>query len=65
MTPQTENESRDRTQQGGVVAGSAAVMFAAAGTTEGIFSGVMFFAAMVTILGALALFAVAYRDGEN
>lgn len=55
VNPQTESQSR--TQQAGVVAGSAAIMFAAAGTTEGLFSGVMFVAAMVTILYALALYA--------
>jgi len=59
MALQTENSNR--TQQGGAVAGSAAIMFAAAGTTEGLFSGVMFVAAMVTILSALVLYAAAYR----
>jgi len=63
MTPQTE--SRNRTRQGGVVAGSAAIMFAAAATTEGLFSGVMFVAAMGTILSALALYAIAYRERKN
>ncbi len=63
MTPQIE--SRNRTRQGGVVSGSAAIMFAAAATTEGLFSGVMFVAAIVTILSALALYAIAYREREN
>ena len=63
MAPQTE--SRNRTQQVGVVAGSATIMFAAAATTEGLFSGVMFFAGIVTILSALALSAAAYREREN
>jgi len=58
-------ESRNRTRQGGVIAGSAAVMFAAAATTEGLFSGVMFVAAIVMILSALALFALAYRERES
>ena len=57
--------SPNRTQQGGVVAGSAAIMFAAAATTEGLFSSVMFVAAMVTILSALALFAAEYRERKN
>jgi hypothetical protein len=60
-----QTESQNRTQQGGVVAGSAAIMFAAAATTEGLFSGVMFVAATVTILSALALYAAAYREREN
>ena len=60
MALQTKN--RNRTQQGGVAAGSAAVMFAAAGTTEGLFSGVMFVAAIVTIFSALALYVAAYRE---
>ena len=55
-------ESRNRIQQGGVVAGSAAIMFAAAATTEGVFSDVMFVAATVMIFSALALFTVAYRE---
>jgi hypothetical protein len=63
MALQTENGNR--IQQAGVVAGSAAVMFAAAATTDGLFSGVMFFAALVTILSALALYAAAYQDKEN
>ncbi|WP_254838833.1 hypothetical protein [Natronomonas marina] len=60
-----QTESGNRTQQAGVVAGSAAVMFAAAATTDGLFSGVMFGAAVVTILSALALYAAAYREKEN
>ena len=63
MTLQTE--SLNNTQQGGIVAGSAAIMFAAAATTDGLFSGVMFVAAIVTILSALALFTAAYREREN
>jgi hypothetical protein len=63
VNPQTK--SQNRTQQAGVVAGSAAIMFAAAGTTEGLFSGVMFVAAMVTILSALALYAAGYREKKN
>jgi high-affinity K+ transport system ATPase subunit B len=63
MALQTEN--LNRTQQGGVVAGSAAIMFAAAATTEGLFSGVIFVAAIVTILSALALYGVAYRERKN
>ena len=58
-------ESRNRIQQGGVVAGSAAVMFAAAATTEGLFSGVMFVAAIVTIFSSLALYVAAYRERAN
>jgi hypothetical protein len=40
-------------------------MFAAAATIEGLFSDVMFFAAIVTILSALALYAAAYRERKN
>ncbi|MEF8814428.1 MAG: hypothetical protein V5A55_11500 [Halovenus sp.] len=57
-----QTESQNRIQQGGVVAGSAAVMFGAAGTTEGLFSGVMSVAAIVTILSALAIYVAAYRE---
>jgi hypothetical protein len=57
--------SQNRTQQGGVVAGSAAIMFAAAATTEGLFSSVMFVAAIGMILSALALFAAVYRERKN
>ena len=57
-----QTERKDRVQQGGVVAGSAAVMFAAAGTTDGTFSGVLLVAAVVTLLGALALFVAAHRE---
>jgi len=53
------------TQQAGVVAGSAAIMFAAAATTEGLFSGVMFVAGIVTILSALGLYAAASRERGN
>jgi len=60
-----QTERRNRTQQSGVIAGSAAVMFAAAATTEGLFSAVMFVAATVTIFSAFALCAVAYRESEN
>jgi hypothetical protein len=60
-----QTEDLNRTQQGGVVAGSAAIMFAAAATIEGLFSGVMFVAAIVTILSALALYAATYREKKN
>lgn len=63
MALQTEN--LNRTQQGGVVAGSAVIMFAATGTTEGLFSGVMFAAAMVAILSALVLYTAAYRERKD
>jgi len=60
-----QTESPNKTQQGGVVAGSAAIMFAAAATTEGLLSGVMFVAAIGTILSALALFVSEYREKKN
>jgi len=60
-----QTASLNRTQQGGVVAGSAAIMFAAAATTEGLFSSVIFVAAMGTILSALALFAAEYRERKD
>lgn len=63
MTFQTG--SMNRTQQGGVVAGSAAVMFTVAATTDGLFSGVMFVTAMGTILSGLALYAAAYWGSRN
>jgi hypothetical protein len=59
MTSQTDSQNRIR--QGGVVAGSAAIMFAAAATTKGLFSDIMFVAAIVMILSALVLYTVAYR----
>lgn len=55
----------NKTQQGGIVAASAAIMFAAAATTGGLFSGTMFVAAIVAIFSALALYAIAHREGEN
>ena len=58
-------ERQNRIQQDGVVAGSTAVMFAAAATTEGLVSAVMFVTAVVTILSALALYAAAYRERES
>jgi heme O synthase-like polyprenyltransferase len=60
-----QTKRQNRTQQSGVVAGSAAVIFATAATTEGLFSAVMFVTATVTILSALALYAVGYRESEN
>jgi hypothetical protein len=60
-----QTERQNMTQQSGVIAGSAAVMFAGAATTEGLVSAVMFVAATVTILSAFALYAVAYREREN
>ena len=65
MALQTENDNRNTIQQAGVVAGGAAVMFVAAGTTEGLFSTVMLAAGVVTILGALALFASVYLEEED
>jgi hypothetical protein len=57
--------SQNRTRQVGVVAGSTAVLFAGAATTEGLFSAVMFVTAVVTMLSALALSVVAYLEREN